>query len=109
MYLKTYSPYLDSPFIFYNKSQNIIGVNLLGTLLYSSVVLIMLCFTYIPSPLADLTMFTAQGFVTYSLLRSQYNINDVIPLKVLIASTLKAATLRDENTSIVEDKSIEDL
>ena len=34
MYLKDYSPYLDSSFSC-SESQNIIGVNLLGTLLYN--------------------------------------------------------------------------
>ena len=58
MYLKTYSPYLDSPFTYYSKSQNIIGVNLLGTLLHSTVVPITPYFTYIPSPLSDFTVFT---------------------------------------------------
>ena len=40
MYLRTYSPYLDSPFTRCSESQNTIGVNLLGTLLHSLVVLI---------------------------------------------------------------------
>ena len=57
MYLRTYSPYLDSPFIYYSKSQNIIGVNLLGTLLHNLVVLVILYLTYIPGPLIDLTVF----------------------------------------------------
>jgi hypothetical protein len=37
MYLKDYSPYLDSS-LPRSESQNTIGVNLLGNLLYSSVV-----------------------------------------------------------------------
>jgi len=43
VYLKDYSPYLDSSF-FYSESQNIIGVNLLGN--HSTPVIILLLLYY---------------------------------------------------------------
>ena len=64
MYLKTYSPYLDSPFTHYSKSQNIIGVNLLGTLLHSSVVLITPLSYLHTQPIAGSHRVYAQGSVT---------------------------------------------
>ena len=58
MYLRTYSPYLDSLFTRCSKSQNTIGVNLLGTHSTVDHTCYHSCLTYIPSPLPDLTMFT---------------------------------------------------
>ena len=93
MYLRTHSPYLDSPFIYYNKSQNTIGVNLLSTLLHSSVILITPCLTYIPSPLLDLTVFTHKvpshiHYQSHSTTKS-----DAMPPKAPVAIILKATTL----------------
>ena len=65
MYLRTYSPYLDSLFTYYNKSQNIIEVNLLGTLLHSSVVLVTLLSYLHTQPIVRSHRVYAQGSVTW--------------------------------------------
>jgi len=54
VYLRTYSPYLDSSFP-YSKSQNTIRVNLLGNHSTSCYFYIInFLFTYTPSPLVSL-------------------------------------------------------
>ena len=63
MYLKTYNLYLDSPFTLYNKSQNIIRVNLLGT--YSTVQLYLSLVLYLyTQPISGFYRVYAQGSVT---------------------------------------------
>jgi len=64
MYLRTYSPYLDSLFTRCSESQNTIGVNLLGTLLHSSVVLVTLLSYLHTQPIAGSHRVYAQGSVT---------------------------------------------
>ena len=91
-YLTTYY-HRHHLFTCYSKFQNTIGVNLLGTLLHSSVVLVTPCLTYIPSLLPDLTVFTHKVpsyiyYQGYGMIKS-----DAMPLKVLVATTLKATTL----------------
>jgi len=63
VYLRTYSPYLDSSFL-YSKSQNTIRVNLLGNHSTSCYYIIDFLFTYIPSLLASLPWYFPQGFIT---------------------------------------------
>ena len=53
IYLKDYSPYLDS-FSLYSKSRNIIKVNPLGNYFTSYIYIINFLFTYIPSLLISL-------------------------------------------------------
>ena len=63
VYLKDYSPYLASSFL-YSESQNIIGVNLLGNHSTSYYYVVNFLFTYIPSLLISLPQFLLLGFVT---------------------------------------------
>jgi len=75
VYLRTHSPYLDSSFP-YSKSQNIIGVNLLGNHSTSyTCYIINFLFTYIPSLLVSLPWYFLQGFIIYLL--PSYSINKV--------------------------------
>ena len=82
---------------------------MLGTLLYSSVVLVTPYFTYIPSPLLNLTVFTHKVLLHIYYQGHSTIESDTMPFKILVVTILKATILQDEDTSMVEDESIENL